>query len=225
MGLVSTAEFHAVLASAVHELKNSLSNVNRLIQDLSELYPESNQEKLLLEYETNRMNNYLSQLLVLYKIEADAFKPRIDEHLAEDIILDVLAVQEALCSVNKLTLHSSCDENLLCYCDNDLVTNALNTLIQNAQRYAIAHIKISASFQEGYVVFCVEDDGPGIPEKLLQDAHLLKNATDLKNNNFGLGLYFVSTIAQMHKNSSKTGQLRMDNLSELGGARISLFIP
>jgi hypothetical protein len=55
----------------------------------------------------------------------------------------------------------------------------------------------------------------------------LGNPVDLNwvNGNTGLGLYFVAAIAGFHKNREKTGFVKIDNQSRIGGARFCLYLP
>jgi signal transduction histidine kinase len=101
----------------------------------------------------------------------------------------------------------------------------LGTILNNAQRYSRKKVVISASEVDGYLLFCIEDDGAGYPQHLLNAD--LSNQADLNwvSGNTGLGLYFVAAIAGFHKNRDKSGFVKIDNHSRLGGARFSLYLP
>lgn len=217
-------DFQAILAFTVHEMKNSLGIINELIQQLAE--PDKRSKELLwLEFEADRLNNNLVQLMLFYKIDVAKFNINIDEHLASDLLTDVAAQQNSLFALNNLQLELVCPDDLLCYCDENLVSQALGSLVHNCQRYARKTVRLSAAQAGDYVVFELEDDGEGLPPEMLETTNLENNRIDLKNGSTGLGLYFVSTIAHMHSNGNKKGYIKLSNDSALGGAKFSLYIP
>ncbi|MGZ4960072.1 MAG: sensor histidine kinase [Methylomonas sp.] len=218
--------FPAILASTVHDIKNSLGIVLELIRQLALKQQVGQGEDFRqLEFEANRINHSLMQLLVMYKIDSRKFSLDVDEHSSLDIINEAKAQQDALSKLNSIDVQMDCNEELLCYCDYANISNALGTILNNALRYTHSKIFISVAEEDGYIKFCIEDDGQGYPEHLL--AADLSDAADLDwvKGNTGLGLYFVAVIAALHKNNGKTGYVKIDNQSRLGGARFSLYLP
>lgn len=217
--------FPAILASSVHDMKNSLSTLRALICQLESHYPESKPPEFKnLEFESKRLNNNLMQLLTLYKIDASQFNLNIDEHSVMDILDDIAAEQSSLLSLSKIELLTECDDDLFCFCDSTLVSNAISTLVNNAQRYCQRKILLSARQEGKYVVFYIEDDGAGYPEHFLADTQH-NTSIDLATGNTGLGLFFVATIAKLHRNGESQGFIKTDNASRFGGARFSLYLP
>jgi len=216
--------FPALLASTVHDIKNSLGVVLQSINDIANKYskiPELQQ----LEFETHRVNNSLMQLLVLYKVDTDKFTLDIDEHSVLDILQDVSAQQQALLHGKPIDLSIDCREDLLVFCDYQQICNALATLVNNAQRYCTNRIHLSAQQSDDFICLTLEDDGAGYPENMLNiDLENLDNM-DWVTGSTGLGLHFVSTIARLHQNKTLQGFVKIDNNSQLGGARFRLFLP
>jgi signal transduction histidine kinase len=218
--------FPAILASSVHDIKNSLTALRALLSQLENAYQEPKPTEFRqLEFETNRMNNSLMQLLTLYKIDLSQFCLSIDAHSAADILEDVVAQQSTLLSLSNIQLITECHDELFCYCDNALVSNALCTLVNNAQRYCLSKVMLSVVQEDDYVVFCIEDDGKGYPESLLSFGRKQLPKIDLANGNTGLGLFFSETIAQLHVKGDKRGFILTDNNSRFGGARFKLYLP
>lgn len=217
--------FPAILASSVHDMKNSLSNLRALITQLENQYPESKPPEFKqLEFESNRLNNSLMQLLTLYKIDASQFNLNIDENSVRDILDDIVAQQSSLLALSEIELSVDCDDDLFCFCDSTLVGNAISTLVNNAQRYCHSKILLSAKQEGEYMVFYIEDDGEGYPQNFLADSQKTFDI-DLVGGNTGLGLFFVATIAKMHHQGESHGFIKTDNASSLGGARFSLYLP
>jgi K+-sensing histidine kinase KdpD len=226
VGESRNALFPTILASTVHDIKNSLGTLSGLIHELAQKQPlEQSEDFRQLEFEANRINNSLMQLLVMYKIDCKTFSLAIDEYSAIDIVNEAKAQQDRLSRLNNIVLQVECSDDLFCYCDFQNVSNAIGTILNNAQRYTHKTILLSAGEENGFVKFCIEDDGDGYPEHLLNAD--LSNPSQLSwvNGNTGLGLYFVAAIAGLHKNKDKTGYVRIDNHSRIGGARFCLFLP
>jgi K+-sensing histidine kinase KdpD len=219
-------DFSALLASSIHDIKNSLGALRALLAQLENIYPDPKPTELKhLNFEANRMNNNLMQLLVLYKIDLSQFSPTIDEHRAGDILEDVVAQQSTLLSLSNIELITQCDNELLCYCDNTLIGNALCTLVNNAQRYCQTKVMLSAVQEDDYIVFSIEDDGDGYPENLISSDYKQLPIIDLASGNTGLGLFFTDTIAKLHAQGEKRGFITTDNDSQFGGARFRLYLP
>lgn len=218
--------FPAILASSVHDIKNSLTALRALLSQLEIAYPdEKPPEFRQLEFETNRMNNSLMQLLTLYKIDISQFSPAIDEYSVLDIIEDVVAQQSSLLSLSRIELLTECHEELFCYCDSMLIGSALCTLVNNAQRYCQSKVLLSVAEEDDYIVFCIEDDGRGYPENLISSLEQQLPQLDMATGNTGLGLFFTDTIAKLHAQGDKHGFIVTDNNSRFGGARFKLYLP
>lgn len=218
--------FALVLASIVHDIKNALGALIQRVEHIRRK-PGLDQDPDLqrLELDAMRLNQRLIQLLVMYKIESRAFQLLIDEHAARDVIDEAVSQQYA-CPRDPVHITIACHDDLLCYCDFQNLGNVLATVIDNALRYSRHAIRVSAEEDEGYVVFVVEDDGPGYPESMLEANWAeVSHIADWMTGHTGLGLYFASVIAGLHKNAGRRGSVKLDNHSRLGGARFRLFLP
>lgn len=219
-------DFSTILASSVHDIKNSLATMRELISQVADTQEsKKSSEFIQLEFEANRMNNSLIQLLELYKIDSEKFTLNIDEYLTDDILNEVKAQQAPLLQLNNISLSIDCPEDLYCYCDYALICIALSSLLNNAQRYTQAKIHLSAYQEQDYLVFSIEDDGAGYPEQILAIDPVNSQQRDWITGSTGLGLHFVSTIATLHTSKKHQGMIKFDNNSGLGGARFRLFLP
>lgn len=225
-GLKGDALFPAILGSTVHDIKNSLGTLLGLIQQIGLKQLDNQADDIRqLEFEANRINHSLMQLLVMYKIDSHKFGLIEDEYAALDLLHEAKAQQDRLSKLHNVEVRIECSDDLSCFCDYQHVGNALGTVLNNAQRYTKNRVMISAAEINGYVRFCIEDDGQGYPPHLL-NADLSNPAElDWVSGNTGLGLYFAAAIAGFHKNREKSGFVEIDNRSRLGGARFSLYLP
>lgn len=218
--------FPSLLTSSVHDIKNSLKALRGLHAQLEHIYQdEKHDEFKRLEFEANRMNNTLMQLLILYKVDVSQFSLTIDEHSAADILEDIVNQHSTLLSLGNIQLTTECPTDLFCYCDSTMISYALCTLVNNAQRYCQSKVQLSVTQKDEYVVFCIEDDGEGYPENLMTSDCKRLPQLDLNTGNTGLGLFFAETIAQLHVQGDKRGFIVTDNGSQFGGARFKLYLP
>ncbi len=218
--------FSTILGCSVHDMKNSLGIIQGLVSQLAKDSQHSDNPQFgQLEFESNRMNNILMQLLVLYKIDHARFSLNIDEYPAEDILNEAVAQQEVLLALNSIAIKVECEPDLYCYCDFNIITSALGTILNNAQRYAGQQILFSAQQEGQFMVLSIEDDGEGYPETFFQRQDNVQSQVDFNTGSTGLGLFFAQTIAAMHVNGNNHGSIAIDNVSSLGGARFRLFLP
>jgi len=219
-------DFPAILASSVHDIKNSLTTVRDLIAHIANKQSaHKNHDFIQLEFEANRMNNSLVQLLELYKIDSKIFNLDIDEYSASEILQEIKAQQAPLLELNKNKLNIDCPEDLYCYCDFEHICNALNTILNNAQRYTSTEIHLSAYQEQDYIVFCMEDNGAGYPDQLLAITETETPSITHLSGSTGLGLHFAAMLAKLHTSKDHKGFIKIDNNSSLDGARFRLFLP
>ena len=80
-------DFATVLASAVHDMKNSLcmliQSTELIQQESAQLSGDARDELARLNYEANRLNSNLLQLLSLYRLERNQLPVQIDQHSYE----------------------------------------------------------------------------------------------------------------------------------------------
>ena len=103
------------------------------------------------------------------------------------------------------------------------VTRAVENLISNARRFA-THVELRLEFQDRSLRITVEDNGPGIPEELREDALRPFTRLDIsrdpnRGGGVGLGLSIAADIALSHG-----GSLRLTESPRLGGLRADLVI-
>ena len=217
--------FPTLLAFTVHDIKNSLGTLLELIRQFSAKRPAETGDLGLLEFEAARINHSLMQLLVLYKVGAHKFSLAVDEYPVLELLQEAVHQQARLSTLHEVELRLECADELQAYCDFANIANALAAVLNNALRYTRHTVLVSAGQDGDYLQIAIEDDGAGYPPHFLQAD--LNNTADLDwvNGNTGLGLYFVSVIAGLHKNAGRCGYVKVDNASRLGGARFRLFLP
>lgn len=221
-------KFYDVLASLIHDMKNSLGMVIHTLDGITlDAAPEGDRQAriTLLQNEAKRLNNNLIELLTLYNIENERISPAIEEVDVADFIAEIMAENHASAEANHIELASDCDPDLFGYFDESLIRNVLNNLVGNGIRYTHDQLLISAVEESGYLVFRVEDNGEGFPEEMLLAQSPRDDQGDLADGRTKLGLYFATMIAEMHRNGDQQGFIRLENNHRLGGGCFSIWLP
>lgn len=220
-------DFSMVLASAVHDMKNSLG---MLLNSLEELRSEYNQtlagsEKFnMLQYEAERMHNDLVQLLGIYRLGENNLSAHIDEHFVPDFLEEHLARHIPLLQSLGIE-YSIAAEDISGFFDEDLLTGVLNNTINNAIRYTRSKICLTARQEDGYLVLGVEDDGQGYPDNMQHSGTPSFKSLDFKSGSTSLGLFFASSVARLHTENDRSGAIRLHNGGALGGGVFEIWLP
>ena len=221
--------FTLMLASSIHDMKNSLSMLMHSCGEMAErLTPEDVEETkrmAFLNYEVSRVNNDLMQLLGIYRLKEQMLPLNIDKHFVFELLEEQLINNSFLLHARGITCEIDCEEDLEGYFDHKLIAGIINNILVNSARYANKKIRLIASQEENYLSLCVEDDGEGFPEKMLVNPEDHMNDIDFNSGSTGLGLYFAAKIAQLHKQGSKSGYIELKNGGSLSGAVFTIFLP
>ncbi|WP_445765622.1 sensor histidine kinase [Rheinheimera sp.] len=227
--LPRTIDFASVLASTVHDMKNSLCMLIQsaeLIQQEGELLSEPAKDELArLSYEANRLNSNLLQLLSLYRLERNQLPVQIDEYFLADVVEEVLLKNQYFAQQRQIEICVEHSDNLRWFFDYDLIINLLNDALSNAMRYCQQRLLLSVSVNAANLCIEVHDDGQGFPEFMLQHEQLDMNNPDLANNHTGLGIFFAKLIASAHSNKGSRGSVTLSNGGRYGGGVFRLVLP
>lgn len=224
----NSIDFSTVLASAVHDMKNSLS---LLIQSIEELEYQlrdagvSTDKAAVIHYQAARLNTGLMQLLSLYRAQMDHLPLNIDEHYIEDIIDELVATNHNHIATRNIEIEIKQAPDLNWYFDAELISIVLNDMLVNATRYGKKKILINVWEEDNLLHFSVEDDGAGFPQAMrnLTDKSLAE--LNISAGRTGLGLFFARLIAEAHQVSGKKGEIKLENGGTLGGGVFTLILP
>lgn len=222
--------FPTLLASSVHDMKNSVGMLLLSLHNLLEQSPPQNEEQKAqfsqLEYEATRINNDLIQLLTLYRMDEKSMAADIDETHINDLLLEQFARNESLLKGKNISLSLDCGETLRWYLDADLIGSVINNLLVNAARYAGSQVKIRARIFDDQLKIDIEDDGDGFPEQMLTNSSAeVEVPVNRLMGSTQLGLLFAQKILALHRRETKEGYLVLSNQGINGGAKLELYIP
>ncbi len=224
----SQSLFATVLASTVHDMKNSLSLLgNQLDTIITELEENDHTRDCVagIRYESSRINLSMMQLLSLYKIDNGQFKVQISEVEVADFIEDCVASHAPMADSKGISIEIDCEDSLIWFFDPDLVGIAINNVIGNSIRYTRSRLAVSVRVIDRKLAITIEDDGDGYPAPMIEDPeHFLQNI-NYSTGSTGLGLFFSATVARYHQKGEASGHISLGNQGTLCGGSFNIYLP
>jgi two-component system OmpR family sensor kinase len=212
------------VADASHELRTPLTSVLANLELLAEsLHGEEADAASSALRSSRRMRRLVADLLLLARTDVGRVVRRESCDLAQIVVEataelgPVSSEHELILDVQPIVVEASRDE---------LHRLAIN-LIENALRHTPAGTEIRVSTgttSTGDARFVVEDDGPGVPERLVSTLfeRFVRGAGD-RGGSFGLGLAIVRAVAESHGGSVVLEQTHPG--AEAPGARFVVSLP
>ncbi len=230
----SSNELFMFLASTAHDMKNSISVLSGTLESLladanprtESAYPQMAQAL----YQTKRLNDNLMQLLALYKQVGKPeypfdIQPLEVGHLVEQVV----SAERVLLASRGIALVTDVDPDLIWHFDEDLIIGVVGHAINNAIHYTNDRIRLAIAKVDGCLEIRIEDNGDGYPQAMLDAGASAMNGAaagvNFLTNSTGLGLYFSSEVAKMHKHRERRGSLRLENGGAFGGGCFVLSLP
>lgn len=217
---IEPLNLNTLAAASMHEVKNLLGQLTLTLDDIANIgCPGAETQIAGARFACRRIVDHLSEMLTLYKLDSGHFVPNIDAHSPAEFLEDLLHEARSL-TAGRFTIELKQDNApAFWFFDRELVASALMNALHNALSYAQTQICLSAAQEGDFLVFRVSDDGVGFPQALLNDKY---DAPRTSTHSTGLGLYFAQSVAQVHENKGRRGNIALANQS---GAVFNLFLP
>ena len=225
---IRSVDFSTVLASCIHDMKNSLSILLNKIDEIeAETVDAKNKSELeQLQYQGKRINNHLIQLLVLYRINQSQYFANINETGIRDFLDDALEPYISMFKHRNISVSIQCDDDLYWYIDSDLIQGVLANIMNNLYIYAKTEMVVIARIENQRFILQIKDDGQGYPDEMfLTPTCSTQRRFRFKSSSTGLGLYFSEIAAEMHQNNGEKGYITTSNDGINGGGCFSIVLP
>lgn len=223
------ADFSLILASSVHDMKNSVGMLLASLEEfIAESEPQSDQQgKRLatLQYEASRISGELIQLLSIYRMQGNRLPVHIEEQFISDVLEDQVARNDMLFQTRNLTVNIDCDHDLRWFFDGELIGGVIHNVLVNCARYTKNAIELSATIDNDVLCITVADNGGGYPKMMLEEPVSEDAGVDFQSGSTHLGLYFAGKVAAMHTQNDKKGTIKLENGGKLGGGMFKLYLP
>jgi putative PEP-CTERM system histidine kinase len=187
--------FQAMAAFFVHDLKNSASTLNLMLQNLPVHFddPEFRQDALRgISKTVTHINRLISRLgLLRHELKIEAVEADLNE-----------VVEEVLAGIERApgyVLTKETGSIPTAAFDRDQIQKVLTNLVLNSTE-AVAEggqVRVSTGHENGWVMVAVEDNGCGMtPEFMAQS--LFRPFQTTKKNGLGIGMFQSRMIVEAH---------------------------
>ena len=204
-------------AAAAHSLGTPLATISVVAKELKKEIgdnKEISKDIDLLISQTKRCSEILKKISKK-QIEEDSFLSSIKlEDLLEEIINSFKET-----SSKKIELFVNNDKNKIDIKRSPEIIYGLRNFIGNAVKFSKTKVKISLKSNEKIIEIKINDDGPGIPEDIINkigEPYIKSKSKELSSNaGLGLGTFLGKTLLE-----KQNATLLFRRNSELGGALI-----
>jgi two-component system sensor histidine kinase KdpD len=208
---------NTLLSSVSHDFRTPLAAITGAITCLQDSTSLSDPARRDLEdtirEEAERLNQLVTNLLDMTRLESGVVELRRDWHALEEVVGSALARVERRLGGRRLETVLPADLPLV-HVDAALLEQVFVNLLENAIKYAPdSRIRISAH-ANGMATITIADEGPGLPpgqeERVFEKFYRGRSGTQ---QGFGLGLPICRAIVTAHG-----GRIWAENLAPRGAA-------
>ena len=196
------------VSNASHELKTPLSSMKILAQSL--IYDEKADKKVYKEFmtdinaEMDRLNDIISDLLLLTKIENDDRALNLELISFSDLVNKVVNSLRPIARAKKIKLRLSLADEISLLADELKLRIAVVNLIENAIKYTDekgkADVRVYKKGESANME--VKDTGVGIPKseqvKIFERFYRVDKARARNTGGTGLGLHISERVVRLH---------------------------
>lgn len=189
-----------------HEFKTPVTNIGIATEILKKKLPEVAGLGVyldILEKENEKLKNKIEKILLGATLDRKPSLERIDIH---QIITDCAASFQLKVRERDGTLQLRLDaENRIILGDRELLSQAINNVIDNAEKYSPGrpYIVVSTSDNNRAIDIDIRDKGMGVPDdlhsKVFEKFFRAQNGNIHNVKGFGLGLNYVRRVIQSHR--------------------------
>ena len=193
----------ATITVVAKELKKEIGNDKELSKDID-----------LLISQTKRCSEILKQISKK-QIEEDIFLSSIKfEDLLEEIINSFKET-----SSKEINLFTEKDQNKIAIQRTPEIIYGLRNFIGNAVKFSKSEVKINLLSNQKIIEIKINDDGPGIPEDIIEkigEPYIKSKSKEvISNSGLGLGTFLGKTLLER-----QNAKLSFRKNSQLGGALV-----
>ena len=187
-----------------HEFKTPLSAIEGYVtllqkKDLSEEKRREYTGKIL--YNTRRLSTLTSNILLLSRLENQELGIQKEPFCLDEQLREVILAQEEGWTAKELELEI--DLEAVDYCGSkDLLVHVWENILSNAAKFAPQRgiIRILLRREDGRVLVCIADTGPGMSEEVRQRVFekFYQGDVSRSSQGNGLGLALAKRIVDLH---------------------------
>lgn len=214
-----------LLGNISHELRSPLARLNVALE-LARRHstPEAGKSLDRIEWEAERLNDMIGQLLTLTRLESGMERTRQEPVDLARVVRDIAADADFEAGGRNRSVRLLENESFVISGSRDLLYSAIENVVRNAAWYTgegtAVEIGLRTSADKQYATVTVRDHGPGVPDEALP--HLFRpfyrvgEARERQTGGTGLGLAITERAVLFHG-----GKIRASN-SAGGGLEVEM---
>ncbi len=202
----------------IHDLKTPLTVIVLTAQLIESLFPGCSEFSESIVKQTKLIDQLVREILDFAK--GHEVEPIIQKVDLDAFFKDIMDTYGHSLQGREITLSTSNMVNEPVYFDESKIRRVMLNLIKNSSEAipAQGNISVSAKLQSGWLQISVTDNGPGIPQEVMEN--LFKPfVTQGKPHGTGLGLAICQKLVHEHR-----GRLEYRPV-ETGGTRFDIRLP
>jgi len=193
-----------------HELRSPLARMNvalEIAKQKSNAETAPNLERI--ETESNRLNEMISRLLTLSKLETGSQDFEKSELNLKKLVEQVAADADFEAAAKGRSVRIIRADECRMRGGETLVQSAIENVLRNAVRYTKENttVEVTLRAENGRAVVTVRDHGGGVPEdelaNLFRPFYRVSEARDRGSGGIGLGLAIAEQAVRVHKGTIK----------------------
>ena len=186
------------IADASHELKTPISV---MIASCDAYFNDHNDKWVNnIKTESERMIKLVKELLDLARTEKEI---NMKLNNLSDIIEGSILTFESLFYEKNLNLTYNIDENINLICNEDLIIELMEILLDNAIKYSDKEVIVNLHKKNKQIILEVKNTGIAIKKedekKIFERFYKVDSSRNRNSNNYGLGLAILKNIVDVHK--------------------------
>jgi len=198
------------VANVSHELRTPLQSIKLGLETITDGPAKGDaaaKQKFfnIMKNETNRMDQLITDLLTLSKIEQEEHKRPNDKVNIKDIINIVVSNLETLSRNKKIKVSNLISNDMIVLGDQNKLIEVFYNIIENAIKYSDENKEISvhAEIKDDFVEIRIIDQGYGIPKtslgRVTERFFRVDPEKSKKIGGTGLGLAIVKHLINQHR--------------------------
>jgi signal transduction histidine kinase len=193
-----------------HDLRSPLASIQGYLETLyikdDALDPDERRRYVETALKNaRRLNQLVSELFELSKLESQQVEPSPEPFLAAELVQDVVVQYQTQAEKQDVELEATLpDRHVRVEADIGLVERVLSNLIDNAIHYTPSggRVEVGVENKIDGVRLRVTDNGPGIPEDdlphIFERFYRVDKSRDRSSGGAGLGLAIAYKIVELH---------------------------
>lgn len=194
-----------------HELRTPVARLRfgmEMLADTDDIDQRHDQLQLL-DQDVEQLNQLIDEILTYAKLEQGTPSLKFETFELAGLLERVRNETQVLSTGHIIEVESSGTEVRI-EAELRYLHRVIQNLAGNAVRYARSRVRLSGGIKGNWAWVCVEDDGPGIPEKdrarIFEPFARLDDSRTRSSGGYGLGLSIVQRIAFWHGGTVEVGQ-------------------